>query len=132
VIILRFDGGARPTNPGPAACAWTLDMPGFHREGSRRLGRMTNNEAEYMGLINGLQEAMLSGLHDIEVRSDSKLVINQMTDLWKVRSNRLSEFRALALQHVRWMRQHGGDITFVWVPREENSECDAACTALLT
>jgi len=53
--VVKFDGGARPSNPGPAAIGYIVETDDWTKEGSDHLGKATNNEAEYHALIRGLE-----------------------------------------------------------------------------
>jgi probable phosphoglycerate mutase len=121
-LIVRADGGSRG-NPGDAAygalvCAAdtgeVLDCEG------RAIGVASNNVAEYSGLIAGLEMARaISPKAEIEVRMDSKLVIEQMSGRWKIKH---PDMRALASQ-ANALRP--AKITWTWVPRSENKAADA-------
>jgi len=119
-LVVTADGGSRG-NPGPAAYgAVVFEGEKVLAEVSGKIGIATNNVAEYRGLIAGLEAA-----HDIypnahiEVRLDSKLVVEQMSGKWKIRH---PEMRELALQ-ARKIHAHEL-LKFVWVPRESNSHAD--------
>ena len=62
----------------------------------RYVGTKTNNEAEYLGLIAGMQEARRLGCQSIEIRGDSQLVINQIQDNWKVKADSLRPYHQTA------------------------------------
>jgi len=119
-LVVTADGGSRG-NPGPAAYgAVVFEGEKVLAEVSGKIGIATNNVAEYRGLIAGLEAA-----HDIdpnahiEVRLDSKLVVEQMSGKWKIRH---PEMRELALQAKKI---HAHELLkFVWVPRESNSHAD--------
>eukprot|EP00553_Chaetoceros_curvisetus_P001076 CAMPEP_0204613818 /NCGR_PEP_ID=MMETSP0717-20131115/1743_1 /ASSEMBLY_ACC=CAM_ASM_000666 /TAXON_ID=230516 /ORGANISM="Chaetoceros curvisetus" /LENGTH=146 /DNA_ID=CAMNT_0051626371 /DNA_START=460 /DNA_END=900 /DNA_ORIENTATION=- len=97
-IILEFDGASRSNPHGPAGCGYVLyemnwdgSKGSFIIEGSQYLGyNVSNNQAEYQGLINGL--AYVSdylSCHGLYVRGDSQIVINQMNGDYAVRSNNI-------------------------------------------
>ena len=86
---------------------------------SRQLPRMTNNEAEYEALIRVLTEAKKRGITDIEIRGDSRLVIEQVSKKWKINVPHLRELAALA-----WKEMEGVRVKLVWVPREKNTTAD--------
>lgn len=69
--VIHFDGGARPSNPGPAAIGYTIEAEDWSDEGSHHIGRATNNEAEYHALIRGLEVASKQGCTEVEARGDS-------------------------------------------------------------
>jgi ribonuclease HI len=89
---LSTDGGARG-NPGPAAYGYVLEADdgtvlAAHGEA---IGTATNNEAEYRALIAGLEKAVELGVDDLEVVSDSELVVKQMRGEYKVKKPTLQE-----------------------------------------
>ena len=124
---LRFDGGCRPTNPGPAACAWVVKAPNGDvlTQGSKFIGHATNNVAEYFGLIGGLAAALRCGVTNLIVVSDSKLVVSQMNQSYKVKHAGL---RILWEQAKELARQFQ-TIVYAWQRRANNHEADALCTA---
>lgn len=82
---LFTDGGSRG-NPGKAACAWVVydgDKEVLH--GSKYLGMTTNNDAEYQGLIDGLESCIRIGIKNLECYSDSELMVKQVYGIYKVR-----------------------------------------------
>lgn len=82
---LFTDGGSRG-NPGKAACAWVVyagDQEVLH--GSKYLGMTTNNDAEYQGLIEGLETCIRIGIKKLECYSDSELMVKQVNGIYKVR-----------------------------------------------
>jgi probable phosphoglycerate mutase len=120
-VIIEADGGSRG-NPGPAAYGALLKDAGTGEvlaEIGESIGVATNNVAEYRGLIAGL---LLAAEHapnaSIEVRMDSKLVIEQMSGNWKVKH---PSMRPLAVEANR-LAPSG--TTFTWVPRAENAHAD--------
>ncbi|HEX2892533.1 MAG TPA: bifunctional RNase H/acid phosphatase [Marmoricola sp.] len=120
-VIVEADGAARG-NPGPAAYGAVLRNARTGEvivEIGERIGVATNNVAEYRGLIAGLLlAAELAPSATLEVRMDSKLVVEQMSGNWKVKH---PSMRPLAEEAGRLAP---ADTTFTWVPRAENSEAD--------
>jgi probable phosphoglycerate mutase len=120
-FIVEADGGSRG-NPGPAAYgAVVRDADTFDVLASEGLpiGRATNNVAEYRGLIAGLEMAReLDPGAVVEVRMDSKLVIEQMAGRWRVKH---PDMKPLALQAARLRPTQ---VTWTWVPRELNKAAD--------
>ena len=121
-LILYADGAARG-NPGPAgAGAVLLDEDGtVVAELTLALGRATNNVAEYSALILGLEEAKRLGANAIDVRMDSKLVVEQLSGRWRTKHPGLIPLalragQLLASFPVREIRH---------VPREQNLVADA-------
>jgi len=120
-FIVEADGGSRG-NPGPAAYGAVVRDAQTSKvlaaEGMP-LGRATNNVAEYRGLIAGLEMAReLDPTAALEVRMDSKLVIEQMAGRWKVKH---ADMKPLALQAARL---RPATVTWTWVPRELNKVAD--------
>jgi probable phosphoglycerate mutase len=122
-VIVEADGGSRG-NPGPAGYgAVVLDPDGSTvlAERSESVGTATNNVAEYGGLIAGLQAAAELGATHVEVRMDSKLVVEQMSGRWQIKNAGL---RPLAAQAADLARRFTG-VTYSWIPRERNTRADA-------
>lgn len=116
-----FDGGSSK-NPGPGAYAWAIETAdGVTYTGMRSLGVTTNNIAEYSGLIALLDRVRELNIQKIEIRGDSQLVIEQMKGNWKVKDKELKELHSRATARLA-----GLDVTFKWIPREENGVCDDA------
>lgn len=127
-MIVEADGGSRG-NPGPAAYGTLLreaESGTILAEANERIGQATNNVAEYRGLIAGLELAAREATGAaIEVRMDSKLVVEQMAGRWKVKN---ADLRSLALQARRLAPD---DTVWTWVPRGENGRADALVNAAL-
>ncbi|MBA2445782.1 MAG: bifunctional RNase H/acid phosphatase [Nocardioidaceae bacterium] len=120
-VIIEADGGSRG-NPGPAgfgALIRDADTGEVIAEAAESIGRATNNVAEYRGLIAGL-ELYVEHTPDalLEVRMDSKLVIEQMAGRWKVKH---PDMRPLA---VAAQRLSPFGTVWTWVPRERNGAAD--------
>ena len=118
---LSTDGGARG-NPGPAAFGYVLEavdgtVLAAHGE---RIGVATNNVAEYRALIAGLEKALELELDEVEVVSDSELLVKQMTGEYRVKNEAL---RLLSIQATRLARQLER-VTYSAVPRAENELAD--------
>jgi ribonuclease HI len=96
---LSTDGGARG-NPGPAAYGYVLETDDGTVLDARgaTIGVATNNVAEYRGLIAGLVKALEVGVTELQVVSDSELVVRQMTGDYKVKKDTLRELWAEATQ----------------------------------
>ncbi|WP_428507717.1 reverse transcriptase-like protein [Pseudonocardia sp.] len=122
-VIVEADGGSRG-NPGPAGYgAVVLDAATEEVLAERRagLGTATNNVAEYRGLIAGLEAARELGATDVEVRMDSKLVVEQMSGRWQVKHPAM---KPLALEAAKLVRGFAS-VRFGWVPRSRNARADA-------
>jgi probable phosphoglycerate mutase len=87
---LSTDGGARG-NPGPAAYGYVLEAEDGHvlAAHGEAIGRATNNVAEYSGLVAGMEKAAELGVRDLEVVSDSELLVKQMRGEYKVKNEAL-------------------------------------------
>ena len=118
--VIHFDGGARPSNPGPAAIGYTIEAEDWSGEGSEPLGKATNNEAEYHALIRGLEAASEKGCATVEVRGDSQLIVNQVTGEWDTNEQHLRELRDRAQEVADEFEQ----FEIQHIPREENREAD--------
>ena len=119
--VLYTDGGARG-NPGPAAYGFVLEAEDgdlLAAEGVA-IGSATNNVAEYSGLVAGLTRAVELEVAELEVRSDSELMVKQMRGEYKVKNEAL---RALNLQAARIARLVG-EVRYVHVRREKNELAD--------
>jgi ribonuclease HI len=120
-VIGKFDGGSS-ANPGLGASAWMLDYPDQNRvTGTKRLGITTNNRAEYDGLINLLESALLRGVRHIHVYGDSRLIVEQIKGNWKVKDRELKPLAA----RVQELIAQFATFEIEWIPREKNAECDA-------
>jgi ribonuclease HI len=121
--------GASRGNPGPASAgAVLLDQAGkILAEISQRLGRATNNEAEYAALILALRKARELGIGTVSVKADSQLVIRQLTGEYKVKhpemKKRHAEAMGLLKEFSAWSASH--------VPREQNEHADKLANAAL-
>ncbi len=121
-LIIEADGGSRG-NPGPAAygClvkdAQTNEV--LFKEG-KTLGITTNNVAEYSGLVAALVAAHeIDPNAQIEVRMDSKLVVEQMSGNWKIKHENM---KGLVEKARNAFAQ--SQVKYVWVPREDNLAAD--------
>jgi ribonuclease H / adenosylcobalamin/alpha-ribazole phosphatase len=129
-LIVEADGGSRG-NPGPAgygALVRDADTGRVLAERAASVGRATNNVAEYGGLVAGLQAALdLDPTASVEVRMDSKLVVEQMSGRWKIKH---PDMQQLALQAQKIARQLG-DVRYTWVPRAQNGAADALANSAM-
>jgi len=120
-VLIEADGGSRG-NPGPAAYGAVLkdaETGEVIAEEGTAIGVATNNVAEYSGLIAGLRLAeQLAPAAEVEVRMDSKLVVEQMSGRWKIKH---PDMRPLAREASR-LAPFG--TTYTWVPRERNRHAD--------
>jgi probable phosphoglycerate mutase len=121
-VIVEADGGSRG-NPGPAgygAVVFADDGRTVLAERKEALGIVSNNVAEYRGLIAGLEAASELGATDVAVRMDSKLVVEQMSGRWQIKH---ADMRTLA-RRASELRRAFTAVTFDWIPRERNKHAD--------
>lgn len=118
---LFTDGGARG-NPGPAASAYVLEAPDGTVLDARGepIGVATNNVAEYRALVNGLRRALELGIDELEVVSDSELLVKQMRGEYRVKNEGLIP---LSLEAARLAREIG-TVRYTAVRREHNELAD--------
>jgi len=120
-VIIQADGGSRG-NPGPAAYGAVLtdaETGEVIAEDGSTIGVASNNVAEYSGLIAGLRlAAELAPEAAVEVRMDSKLVVEQMSGNWQIKHPSMKPLAAEAKQ----LAPDG--TTYTWVPREQNKHAD--------
>jgi broad specificity phosphatase PhoE/ribonuclease HI len=120
-VVVEADGGSRG-NPGPAAYGALVkdaDTGRLLAEEGTTIGVASNNVAEYRGLIAGLtMAATIAPGADIEVRMDSKLVVEQMSGTWKIKH---PDMKPLAMEANR-LAPFG--TTYTWMPREQNKHAD--------
>jgi ribonuclease HI len=118
---LFTDGGARG-NPGPAAYAYVLEADdntvlAAHGEA---IGVATNNVAEYRALVEGLRKAVDVGIDELEVVSDSELVVHQMRGEWKIKKDTLRTLWEEATD----LASRIGTVRYTAVRREHNELAD--------
>jgi broad specificity phosphatase PhoE/ribonuclease HI len=120
-VVVEADGGSRG-NPGPAGYgAVVKDTDGaVLAERKESLGVVTNNVAEYRGLIAGLTAAAEVGASTVDVRMDSKLVVEQMSGRWKIKHPDMQPLAARAKELAAGFSR----VKYAWIPRAENSHAD--------
>jgi probable phosphoglycerate mutase len=128
-LVVEADGGSRG-NPGPAAFGTVVkdaETGEVLVERAEAIGVASNNVAEYRGVIAGLEEAhRIDPDAAIDVRLDSKLVVEQMSGRWKIKH---PDMRELALQ-ARDIHDMSS-ITWTWVPRAQNAHADRLLNEVL-
>ena len=127
-LTVEADGGSRG-NPGIAgygALVRDTDTGALLAERAEPLGRVSNNVAEYRGLIAGLIAAhAIDPTARIHVRMDSKLVVEQMAGRWKIKHEDMQRLALQARDVVADIKAAGGTVTYQWIPRRENHAADA-------
>jgi ribonuclease HI len=129
MYLLQFDGAADP-NPGKASGAYVLFGPpviekdwlvrNVIEEGFRYLPHGTNNEAEYTGLILGLEKALENNIESIKIEGDSMLVVNQVQGFWRVKEPRLVKLHARAVALYSQFKHK----SIQHIAREKNDDAD--------
>ncbi len=120
-VVVNVDGGARG-NPGPAAIAAVVQDPdgGVLEESAERIGKATNNVAEYRALLLGIARAAAIGATEVELVGDSELIVRQVKGEYKVKDAALRELHAEVGRALKpfsaWSVRH--------VRREHNAEAD--------
>lgn len=117
--VLHVDG-ASFGNPGPSGIGFVLLVSGESIERSADVGYGTNNQAEYRALLEGLREAAERGVKRLVVRSDSQLLVRQMSGEYKVKHAGLRALKA----EVDAVAQRFERVVFEHVPRERNERAD--------
>jgi ribonuclease HI len=119
---LYTDGAARG-NPGPAGAGAVIINPDGHivAKIGKFLGDSTNNVAEYMGLILGLKRAKAMGIKELDVFSDSELLVKQLAGTYAVKAEHLRPLH----DEARSLLQGFSAIQVRHIPREENAQADA-------
>jgi ribonuclease HI len=116
-----IDGAARG-NPGPAGAGVYVEAESGHpaEEHFEALGETTNNVAEYGALLLALRRAEERGAHEVEIRSDSLLLVEQLLGRYKVRAPHLKPLFVESVMRAKRFRR----FSITHVPREKNHEAD--------
>ncbi len=125
---INIDGAARG-NPGPAAFAYVIEGPGVETiQEAGRVGRLTNNQAEYTALVRALEHAAhLGAEHRLLVLSDSELMVKQMNGEYKVKNEDLRDLYERAVR----LRQRFASVEIRHVRRALNAHADRLCNEAL-
>lgn len=126
--IIYADGGSRG-NPGPSASGFVIMNEQEHvvHEGGMYLGITTNNQAEYHGVLLGLEKAHEMGVRIVEFRLDSLLVVNQMNGIYKIKNRELWPIH----ERIRDLIGKFEKVTFMHVRREFNQLADGMVNKIL-
>jgi len=118
---LSTDGGARG-NPGPAAYGYVLEAEDGTVLDARgeKIGVATNNVAEYRALVAGLEKAVELGIDELEVVSDSELLVKQMQGEYRVKNEALQELN----EEANYLERKLGRVRYKAVRREHNELAD--------
>lgn len=121
-VLRLFTDGAARGNPGPAGIGISIeDQDGMKLKMLHRwIGTATNNQAEYLALIDGLKAVRAWNPDRLEIRLDSKLVVEQVKGIYRVKEPQLKELhervKGLLGEFAEWEIQH--------VDREQNKRAD--------
>lgn len=126
--IIYADGGSRG-NPGPSASGFVIMNEQEHvvHEGGMYLGITTNNQAEYHGVLLGLEKAFDMGAKVVEFRLDSLLVVNQMNGIYKIKNRELWPIH----ERIRDLIRKFDRVSFMHVRREFNQLADGMVNKIL-
>jgi len=122
-LLINIDG-ASSGNPGPAGIGVLMRDSSDGQvvcDLSEHHGEMTNNAIEYIALIRALEYAIVLGACDVTVRSDSQLLVRQMTGEYRVKSSNIKPLHRWAADLARIL----ACVDFQHVSRENNKEADA-------
>jgi ribonuclease HI len=121
-LNLYTDGGARG-NPGPAAAGYVIkdDDGALVQAGNKYLGETTNNQAEYNGLILGLQEVINLNAESVSIYMDSELIVKQLQRKYKVKNEGLAILFVKAWNLTLEFKK----VDFTHIVREKNKEADS-------
>ena len=127
-VIINADGASRG-NPGPAAIGATIkDEKGqLLASISQRIGRATNNQAEYRALIAALKEAVKLGAIEASIYLDSELVVKQLSGKYRVKNAALKPL----YQEVKKLQGRLRGSVVNHIPRQQNVEADSLANATL-
>jgi len=129
-VTVHIDGGARG-NPGPAGAGVVVTDPDSKtvlREAGWFLGRATNNVAEYRALLAGLKAAAALGATEVEVLSDSELIVRQMNGQYRVRNAGLQPLYGSAQELAAGFKR----CSFSHIRREHNRQADRLVNQAIT
>ena len=119
--LIYTDGGADP-NPGPGGIGVVIQDQQGETVAiiSKSVGRITNNQAEYMAVIAALEKAISLGFNEVEIRADSELIVRQINGRYKVKNANLKPL----YQKVIELKSRLKSFTITHIPRNLNREAD--------
>ncbi len=122
MLEVYIDGLAEPRNPGVGTYGFVIYSDGKRlTEGHGPAGEnVTNNFAEYVALVRALSSIASNSDEPVLIKSDSRLLVNQMSGEWKVKKGAyLPKYR-----EAKELARQFKSLKFVWIPRERNAEAD--------
>ena len=133
-LVVEADGGSRgnPGNAGYGALVRDALSGAVIAERAESVGIASNNVAEYSGLVAGLKAAILiDPAAEVEVRLDSKLLVEQMSGRWKIKHEDMRRLALEAREVAADLSAAGGSVTYTWIPRAGNSAADALANSAM-
>ena len=133
-LVVEADGGSRgnPGNAGYGALVRDGVSGAVVAERAESVGIASNNVAEYCGLVAGLKAAFdIDPAAQVQVRLDSKLLVEQMSGRWKIKHEDMRRLALEAREVAADLRAAGGSVTYTWIPRAENSAADALANSAM-
>jgi len=128
-FIVYVDGASKG-NPGPSGIGFLFynnDNGELIEKGSKYIGEVTSNVAEYFAVISALKRALELKAKSIEIRSDSELIVKQLNNEYKVRSSRLKPL----YDEVRNLLYEFSTFSITKIPRKANSLADKLATSAI-
>ncbi len=124
-----FTDGAARGNPGPASIGITIkDEQGkLIASVSQCIGTTTNNQAEYMAIITALEKALSLGVRQVDLYSDSELVVRQINGRYRVKNAALKPL----YQRAKQLQASLEGFTITHIPRQQNAEADSLANRAL-
>lgn len=133
-LVVEADGGSRgnPGNAGYGALVRDGVSGAVVAERAESVGIASNNVAEYSGLVAGLKAAFdIDPAAQVQVRLDSKLLVEQMSGRWKIKHEDMRRLALEAREVAADLSAAGGSVTYTWIPRAENSAADALANSAM-
>jgi ribonuclease HI len=128
-VVVFTDGGAKE-NPGPSGCSCIIDAGDYIIKTNKFLGNGTNNEAEYSGVLLGINKIIELGIRNANVHflSDSQLVVNQLSGRWRIKDPRMRSY----VDEIRsLLDQYEIEASFTYIPREKNLDANLLTLAAI-
>ena len=121
-LIIYTDGGAR-NNPGHAGIGAILQDPATGKtliKIKKYIGKTTNNCAEYIAVLESLKEAIKLNVKNVNILSDSELLVKQMQGIYKIKDEKLKKLNS----EIKTLSEYFETTAYKHIRRKENSEAD--------
>jgi ribonuclease HI len=127
-VVIYTDGASRG-NPGPASIGiYVINSNGEEvYQRAETLGEQTNNFAEYMAVVRSMEIAQIHNVTKITFKSDSQLLVRQMTGIYKVKNANIKPL----FQRCKELEEKFVDVQWIHVPRNENKQADSLANLAL-